>query len=210
MTVAALDGVTFVRDGRVAIPGASFRIEPGERVALLGPNGAGKTTLLRLLLGLETPTAGHVRRSAVGVGYVPQAFAQSLFPWFSLLRNVAMPRLVAGVSDANHVAATLCARLLPDVDVRRLAGRLSGGEQQAATVARALVAPGDLLLADEPFSALATAARARARAVLLEELRGRALVLVTHDADDAAQLCERVVRIEEGRIDVAATGGVRR
>jgi len=200
VTVLALDGVTLGRQGRVVVNDATLRVERGERVALLGPNGAGKTTLLRLLLGLEVPASGVVKACKGGVGYVPQAFAPSLFPWFSVLRNVAMPRLVAGLGDASDVAGALCARLLPGVDVGRLAGRLSGGEQQAAALARALASPGDVVLADEPFSALAASARETAKRTLLDALRGRALVLVTHADADASLLCERVVRVEAGSI----------
>ncbi len=205
MTVASLDGVTWERQGRVVVNEVSLGIEPGERVALLGPNGAGKSSLLRLLLALAAPSSGRVRACSVGVGYVPQAFAASLFPWFSLLRNVAMPRLVAGIPDATEVADRLCARLLPGVDVRRLAGRLSGGEQQTAALARALASPGDIVLADEPFSALSGSARQVARAVLADSLRGRALVLVTHAEEDASVLCNRIVHVEGGRV-VGASG----
>jgi len=198
--VAALERVSLVREGRAAARDVALSIAAGERVALLGPNGAGKTTILRLLLGLEAPTSGRVVGCAGGVGYVPQAFAQSLFPWFSLLRNVAMPRLVARLDDATDVAAELCARLLPGVDARRLAGRLSGGEQQAAALARALAAPGALVVADEPFTAFAAEARVAGRRVLREALGDRALLLVTHDAQDAAALCDRVVRVEAGQL----------
>jgi ABC-type sulfate/molybdate transport systems ATPase subunit len=205
VSVAALDRVTFRRGPRSVLSDVSLAIEPGQRIGLVGPNGAGKSTLLRVLLALEAPATGTVVPCATGVGYVPQGYDESLFPWFSVLRNVAMPRLVARCADARERARSLCERVLPGVDVERLAGRLSGGEKQAVALARALAAPGDIVLADEPFSALATPVRAHVRRVLRDELRGRALVLVSHAAEDLSDLCERVVRIEEGRL-LAVTG----
>ncbi len=207
MTLAALERVAFLRGTREVLTDVSLRIERGERLALLGANGAGKTTLLRLLLGLVAPSSGSVTPCTVGVGYVPQTYAESLFPWFSVLRNVAMPRLIGARSDAEDVAARLCRTLLPAIDSARRAGDLSGGEKQITAIARALAAPGDLLVADEPFSALSSAAHPRARRVLAEELGERALVLVTHDTEDVADLCGRVLRLDQGRlVDVSGAG----
>jgi len=200
MTVAALEGVTCSRGGREVLRGATLHIDAGERVALVGPNGAGKTTLLRALLGLEEVSQGKVTRCARGAGYVPQTVGESLFPWFSLRRNVAMPRLLAHRDDAADVATRLCARLLPEVAPDRRAGDLSGGEQQAAALARALASVGDIVVADEPFSALAADARSRAVSVVRDELRGRALLLVTHARGDATELCERVLRVDGGTV----------
>jgi ABC-type multidrug transport system ATPase subunit len=200
VTVAALERVSFRRGARVVLTDATLRIEPGERIGVVGPNGAGKSTVIRLLLGLETATSGTVEPCAKRAGYVPQGHAESLFPWFSVLRNVAMPRLVAGREDALVQARVLCERALPGLDVQRRASALSGGEKQATAVARALAAPGDVVVADEPFSALATAMRAQMRRVLRDELHGRALVLVSHASDDVSDLCDRVVRVEEGRL----------
>ncbi len=200
MIVAALEGVSFEHGSRPVLDRATLRIESGERVALVGPNGAGKTTVLRLLLGLEAPSSGRVRRCGPGTGYVPQCYAESLFPWFSVARNVALYRLLSQRRGGEQAARTLCARLLTGIDPDRLAGQLSGGEQQATALARALCAPGDIVVADEPFSALSERARCGARDVLREELRGRALLLVTHWRDEAGGLCDRVVRIEAGHL----------
>ena len=200
MIVAGLEGVTFRRAARTVLSEASLQIEAGERVGLVGPNGAGKSTVMRLLLGLEGPSSGSVAVCARGVGYVPQGYAESLFPWISILTNVAMPRMVAGRPDARERARVLCARILPGIDVERRAGGLSGGEKQATAVARALEAPGDIVLADEPFSALATSARGHVRQILRDELHGRALVLVSHSAEDVSDLCDRVLHLEEGRL----------
>ena len=198
--VAALDRVGVVGRDRPMLREASLSLHAGDRVALVGPNGTGKSTLVRVLLGLTAPAAGTVQRAGPGVGYVPQAYAESLFPWFSVLRNVAMPRLVARREDAYDAARALTDRILPGVDPRRRAGRLSGGEKQATALARALASPGgNLVIADEPFSAIAASSRERLRRALRDELGGRALLLVTHDAGDVADLCERTVRLIDGR-----------
>jgi ABC-type nitrate/sulfonate/bicarbonate transport system ATPase subunit len=197
--VAALDRVRVLSGDGPMLREASLSLRAGDRVALVGPNGAGKSTLVRVLLGLTRPAEGTVQRAAAGAGYVPQGYAESLFPWFSVLRNVAMPRLVARREDAYATARVLADRILPGVDTRRPAGRLSGGEKQATALARALASIGDLVIADEPFSAIAASSRERLRRALREELGGRALLLVSHDADDVADLCERTVRLIDGR-----------
>jgi len=197
--VAALDRVRVLGGDHPMLREASLSLCVGDRVALVGPNGAGKSTLVRVLLGLMPSVDGTVQRAAAGVGYVPQGYAESLFPWFSVLRNVAMPRLVARREDAYDAARVLANRILPGVDPHRRAGRLSGGEKQATALARALASLGDLVIADEPFSAIAASSRERLRRALREELGGRALLLVTHDASDVADLCERTVRLVDGR-----------
>jgi molybdate transport system permease protein len=197
--VAALDRVRVLGRDHPMLREASLSLRAGERVALVGPNGAGKSTLVRVLLGLTPPAEGTVQRASAGAGYVPQGYAESLFPWFSMLRNVAMPRLVARREDAYDAARALVDRILPGVDPHRRAGRLSGGEKQATALARALASPGNLVIADEPFSAIAASSRERMRRALREELGGRALLLVTHDPGDVAALCERTVRIVDGR-----------
>src|SRR5258707_13196626 len=95
---------------------ASLSLRAGDRVALVGPNGAGKSTLVRVLLGLTPAAEGTVQPAAARIGYVPQGYAESLFPWFSVLRNVAMPRLVACREDAYDAARALADRILPGVD----------------------------------------------------------------------------------------------
>jgi len=204
--VAALDRVRVLRGAHPMLREASLVVRAGDRVALVGPNGSGKSTLVRVLLGLTPPTEGTVQRAGPGVGYVPQSYAESLFPWFSVLRNVAMPLLVARRQDAYEAARTLTDRILPGIDPRRRAGRLSGGEKQATALARALASPGtDLVIADEPFSAIAALSRERLRLALGDELRGRALLLVSHDTGDVQDLCERTIRLVDGRtVEVSA------
>jgi ABC-type nitrate/sulfonate/bicarbonate transport system ATPase subunit len=202
--IASLHEVTLERAQVPVLVEVTLRLAAGERIALVGENGAGKTSLLRLLAGLELATRGAVHATPRGTGYVPQAAGESLFPWFSLLRNVAMPRLMAGDPAALDVARAYLRRAAPTLDSGRTAHGLSGGEAQAVAIARALTAPGPAVLADEPFSALDPGARAQLRQALSEGLAGRALVLVTHDEEDAVALGARIYRLTSGRLEASS------
>lgn len=199
--IAALEQVTLERRGVPVLREVTLRWRAGERIALVGANGAGKTSLLRLLAGLERPTRGAVHPLQPGAGYVTQGVSESLFPWFSVLRNVAMPRLISGDPQALTAARVQLQRVAPALSPERSARGLSGGEAQAIALARALTAPGPAVLADEPFSSLAPGARAQLRAALSAGLDGRALLLVTHEEEDAVALGARLLRLADGRLE---------
>ncbi len=199
--IAALEKVTLERAGVPLLHEVTLRLRAGERIALVGENGAGKTSLLRLLAGLEKPCAGAVHPLPHGTGYIPQGASESLFPWFSVLRNVAMPRLIAGEPGALEAARVHLQRVAPALSPERSARGLSGGEAQAISLARALAAPGPAVLADEPFSSLSPEARAQLRQALSEGLAGRALLLVTHEQEDAVALGARIFRLAAGRLE---------
>lgn len=198
--IASVDHACFERDHGVVLRDICFSVRAGERVALVGANGAGKSSLLRLLAGVEQATSGAVRPVPSGSGYVPQSAGESLFPWFSVLKNVAMPRLAVGLADALEVARERLRQIAPSVSPERRAAALSGGEKQAVAIARALAAPGPIVLADEPFSALAAATRPDVRRAMSAALGDRALVLVTHDLADAAALGARVIQLVDGQL----------
>jgi len=183
---------------RAILHGVDMDIAGGEFVAMLGRSGSGKSTLLRALAGLDDGDAGS------GALLVPENRAvvfqdARLLPWASALDNVILG-LDAGDARARGRAA------LAEVG---LAGReaawpveLSGGEQQRVALARALAGNPALLLADEPFGALDALTRMRMHA-LLRELCARhrpAVMLVTHDVDEAVVLADRVLVLEGGRI----------
>ncbi len=172
---------------------------PGEFVCLLGPSGCGKSTLLRILAGLEQPSAGTAqvldRRGRLPTATVFQGV--SLFPWYTALENVAYPLWAAGVGRRQREAAARGAleRLgLGDV-ARAYPAQLSEGMRQRVAIARALVAEADVLLMDEPFSALDEPTRL----LLQEELQGllarsgQTVIFVTHSIDEAVLLGDRVV-----------------
>ncbi len=178
--------------------GVDLEIAPGEFVALLGPSGCGKSTLLRALAGIDSSVSGSGRiRVPDKVSVVFQD--SRLLPWASLLANVTLGQRANGA----HVRGS---EALAEVG---LGGReqdwphqLSGGEQQRVALARSLVRDPALLLADEPFGALDALTRLRMHDLLRELHRKHrpAVLLVTHDVDEAITLADRVVVLDHGRI----------
>jgi putative ABC transport system ATP-binding protein len=199
-----------------ALVGVSLRVRPGELLSVMGPSGSGKSTLLQLAGGLDEPTGGTVvvagvdlgtqgraGRAAVRrrhVGYVFQDF--NLIPALTAAENVALPRELDGVKTRQARAEALAA--LGEVGVDDLAGRfpdeLSGGQRQRVAVARALVGPRSLLLADEPTGALDShAGEAVLKLIRARCDAGAAGVLVTHEARHAAW-ADRIVFLRDGHI----------
>ena len=193
---ARVRGLSRSFGGRPVLDGLDLDIEPGEFVAMLGVSGTGKSTLLRALAGLDREVTGELSVP----GPVAVAFQEPrLLPWRRVLANVA---LGLRVPDAGAVAG----RALEEVGLTERAGArpltLSGGEAQRAALARALVREPSLLLLDEPFSALDALTRiAMHRLVLrLWERHRPAVLLVTHDVDEALMLADRVLVLASGRI----------
>ena len=196
----------------------ALALEPGEIVAVVGPNGAGKSSLLRALAGLDPVDAGRivlgdrvlddsatdtwVPAARRRVGLVFQDYR--LFGHRSVLDNVAFGPRAAGRSrtDARRSAREWLARL----GIAELADRrphaLSGGQAQRVALARALVTEPELLLLDEPLSALDVDVRAQVRLELAGHLReaGTTTLVVTHDPVDARILAARTLRLEAGRV----------
>ena len=192
-------------------------VERGEFISLLGPSGCGKTTVLRMVAGFESPTSGSMRvegKEITGlrpnqrkVGMVFQAYA--LFPNMSVKENVAFGLRVGGKSPTE--IAQRVDEMLKMIKLPHLADRypyqLSGGQQQRVALARAIAVKPQLLLLDEPLSAL----DAKIRVSLREEIRNlqRALgittIFVTHDQEEALSMSDRIVVMNEGRAEQIGT-----
>ncbi|MYL16473.1 ATP-binding cassette domain-containing protein [Halorubrum terrestre] len=206
-----LDGVTKRYGETAAVDDVTLRVREGEFFTLVGPSGCGKTTTLRLIAGFEEPTAGTVRfggKSMAGVppedrdvGVVFQSYA--LFPHMTVGENVAY-----GLNFADPPEGTTrderVAELLELVDLPDAADRdpesLSGGQQQRIAMARALAPGPDVLLLDEPMSALDARLRERLRAQVKEiqsEL-GITTIYVTHDQEEALAISDRVAVMNDG------------
>ncbi|MDQ1103012.1 ABC transporter ATP-binding protein [Nocardioides zeae] len=188
---------------RTVLDGVDLDIAPGEFVALLGRSGSGKSTLLRALAGLDRDVRGHGELDVPA--RVSVVFQDSrLLPWQRVAANVAagLPRRTARarVEEAlGEVGLAGRGRAWP--------GELSGGEQQRVALARSLVRTPELLLADEPFGALDALTRVHMHHLLRELCRRHrpAVLLITHDVDEAIVLADRVLVLDEGRITAEVT-----
>jgi sulfonate transport system ATP-binding protein len=178
------------------LAGLDLDVAPGEFIALLGRSGSGKTTLLRLLAGLDEPAYGEldVAQPRTVVFQDPR-----LLPWKRTWENVVLGLPHSGARERANAA-------LAEVSLGHRADAwpltLSGGEAQRAALARALVREPALLLLDEPFASLDALTRMRMH-VLVEALwrrHGPAVLLVTHDVDEAIALADRILVLDGGRI----------
>jgi NitT/TauT family transport system ATP-binding protein len=192
-------------DEVVVLQDVSLTLRRGEIVGLLGRSGSGKSTLLRLIAGLDVPTQGAVRYlgapvrgPAAGIAMVFQGFA--LFPWLTVLGNVQL-----GLEAMRMPEAEMRKRSLEAIDLIGLDGyesayprELSGGMRQRVGFARALVVHPNILLMDEPFSALDVLTAETLRTDFLElwnqgELPIGSVLLVTHNIEEAVQMCDRLL-----------------
>jgi len=195
--------------------GVDLDVMPGERIGIVGPSGSGKSTLLAVLAGLERVSSGKVqvagadlnelnedklalwRRSRVGIVF--QSF--HLIPTMTALENVAVPLELAGARDAIERARAALAQVGLGKRETHYPAQLSGGEQQRVALARAVAPHPALLLADEPTGNL----DGSTGHAIIDLMFGEAaklnstLILITHD-ENLAALCDRVVRIEDGRV----------
>jgi len=196
-----------------ALDGVDLTIGDDEIVCVLGPSGSGKSTLLRAIAGLESPTAGHIRRDGADLTGVPTHQRRlglmfqdhALFPHRDVIGNVAFGLRMHGVDRTvagERASATLALVGLAGYE-QRAVHELSGGEQQRVALARALAPAPSLLMLDEPLGALDRALREQ----LVDDLGalfralGLAVLLVTHDHDEAFALGDRVAILNRGRIE---------
>ncbi len=212
MANVLLEGVIKTFGPVRAVDNVSLEIGDGEFVALLGPSGCGKTTTLRLIAGLEVPDGGSIRIGDRDVTRLPprerdvamvfQDYA--LYPHMNLLDNIGYPLKVRGVPrDSLQARVQEVAHQLQIAELLdRRPGQVSGGQQQRASVARAVVHQAQVFLFDEPLSNLDAKLRLEARAFLkhLQREVGVTTVYVTHDQAEAMALADRIAVMRLGQI----------
>lgn len=192
----------------------AFQADSGEVLALLGASGSGKSVTLQCIAGIQRPDAGyialngrvlydsrrhiHLSPQQRQVGYLFQQYA--LFPHMTVEQNIACALTAAGKQDLSGVAKLICRMQLEGLEKKR-PRQLSGGQQQRVAIARALATKPAILLADEPTGNLDS--RTSQDVLSLMKVTGRkfsqTMVMITHN-EEIAQLSDRIVRIEDGRI----------
>lgn len=208
-----VSGVSKSFGGLKAIDSLSLDVETGSLVALLGPSGCGKSTLLRMIAGLESLDQGQIFINGQeatarpvqerNVGFVFQHFA--LFKHLTVRQNIGFGlelRRWSAESIRSRVDELLSLVQLQGFD-RRYPSQLSGGQRQRVSLARALAVQPNVLLLDEPFSALDAKVRKELRGWLrnLQEKTHVTTVIVTHDQEEAMEVADRIVVMNEGRIE---------
>lgn len=212
-----LNGISKSFGQTLVVRQADLAVDHGEFVSFLGPSGCGKTTILRMIAGFETPSSGQIRIGGADVtnlkpsqrkiGMVFQSYA--LFPNMTVAGNIGFGLKVAGEPSqkiAQRVDEMLALIKLPNL-ADRYPWQLSGGQQQRVALARAIAPRPGVLLLDEPLSAL----DAKIRVSLRQEIRaiqkelGITTIFVTHDQEEALSMSDRVMVMNEGRIEQIGT-----
>jgi len=207
---------------QVVLDGVDFIVREGETMALLGPSGTGKSVLLKHIIGLIHPDSGTIvvddrevgklRRKELAhlrsqIGYVFQNYREAMFPWMRTIDNIAYPLKLEGRSKAevDRRMAELVASFDVKFDLHRYPYELSGGQQQTASIMRALAPGPEVLFLDEPFSALDFEMTLFIREKLQEVFMqtGTTMLLVSHDLEEAVYLADQVLLLTKRPTRVA-------
>ncbi len=182
--------------------GFDLDIARGKLLSVFGPNGCGKSTLINMIAGLIPPDAGEILfdgkpLSQIKFGYVFQNYREALFPWLRSFANIEYPLKLMGIAAVERRARVerLVSHLGVKIDLTKYPYQLSGGQQQLVSIMRALVVEPEVLLLDEPFSALdyemTLFMREQLQRIFMET--GTTTVLVSHDLEEAVYLADRVL-----------------
>ena len=204
-------------DGKRTLNKVSFEVYDGEFLSILGPSGCGKTTILRILMGLLKPTGGTVIKDGEDITYVP-AYARkmgivfqnyALFENMTVLENVEYALKIRKENRSAEAKKEIRKRVLSMIDHMGLSNHLdkkpaelSGGQQQRVAIARTLVMNPDVILFDEPMSALDVATRLSLRKELkqLQADFGTTMIYITHDQEEAFAMSDRIMVMREANI----------
>jgi heme exporter protein A len=197
-------------DNKLILRGVNLSIEKGETVAILGPNGAGKSTLLKVLATLIKPTSGQVmvnglelRKNQIAIkeilGYLPHS--SLLYDHYSPLENLVFFGIIYGVKDVEQKARKLVKDVGLSFFLNEPVKNFSRGMIQRIAIARAIIHDPEVLLLDEPHTGLDQGAISILNNVILSmKEKGTTTLMVTHDFKQAAEICDRVIIVKNGKI----------
>jgi len=200
-----------------AVHDFNLDVEKGEFVSFLGPSGCGKTTTLRMVAGFETPTNGSIKLDGIDItdkapnqrnmGMIFQSYA--LFPNMTVAQNIGFGLRVrnASKSDSSDRVREMVSLVNLEKHVDKYPFQLSGGQQQRVSLARALAISPDVLLLDEPLSALDAKIRISLRAQIreIQKRLGITAIFVTHDQEEALSISDRIVVMYDGNVEQVGT-----
>ena len=191
-----LDNVTFAYGEKRVLENFSYTFPDKGVFAIMGESGTGKTTLLRLLGGLETPHSGRIESTHAKTAFAFQE--PRLIPWLDCQNNInfVLPKEKQG----SNIATSLLRDLDLDTYAEKLPNTLSGGMKQRLSLARALAVGADLLLLDEPFSALDAALKERVAELVKNANKDGLTLVITHDLQDAALLGAKVLTLKNAAV----------
>lgn len=212
-TKLSVRNLTKTFDGKMILNNISFDLKEGEFLSILGPSGCGKTTLLRILIGLEKADSGEILKAGKdisnlksiqrGMGIVFQNYA--LFPNMNVLENVEYALKLQPETKAK--AREIAMKTLEQVDlmdqIHKKPNQLSGGQQQRVAIARTLATNPDIILLDEPISALDVSNRENMKKELkaIQKKFNATMLFITHDQEEAFFLSDRIMVMNEGNIE---------
>ena len=181
---------------RVLVDKINYTLKKGDRLALLGPNGSGKSTFLRAILGGDSFYTGNILRSFFfhDVAYMPQNYRQALFPWLSIERNIDLYNFESDNTYRKRFYDYL-GQINLIIPGQSKVGSLSGGEQQLILLFLLLSKKSQLMILDEPFSAIDLYRKRSIRTLLLKyfDMHNKPIIIVTHDIKDAAHLSQAAI-----------------
>lgn len=194
-----LSNVSVAYGDELVLENVSLSAQKGERIAIMGKSGSGKTTLINILAGLLPVKSGEIYTE----GKIAYVFQEArLLPWLSALENVLF------VTQENEENIAKAKQILKELDLgddyNKLPNELSGGMQQRVSIARALIFGADIIILDEPFSALDIAMKEKVISLIKKYGENSIIITITHDISDAKAISDKIYYIEDKHIKVYA------
>lgn len=201
MKVLELNNISFSYDGAPLIKDISFSLEKNEFLSIVGSSGCGKSTIIKLIAGIEKAEKGEIK--GLSTGYMPQR--DLLLPWRTVLDNILLPVELnkKSLEEGKEKAINYLKKLNLDLYKDKLPHELSGGMRQRVSFLRTLFTEADILLLDEPFSALDAITKEYLQRWLLDTLKefNKSIIFITHDINEALFLSDRILVCKNRPLD---------